>query len=389
MRMSPSGDWQLSLTQWGRRLHRCPPTDAAGLHCQGMERPAADEPYTLQVYNRSGAGNPQGTGVPEAAVEQTAAAMQQRGGMVLVTSLWGASDMSWFEGDCNAGSGGAPRCDLASTSVTISKLALRRLPDGFGACTPETCRPSPPPSPPAPPPVCTTPSYANCWASRCCSESDERCYTHRVGVQYAQCMKFCSTNDWACEDLGPPVSPPPPPSPPPSAVPPPTTKPTAAAALVDDRSPPPPNPSPPPPVPGGGESHLADELGPATTIGLEVAATFATFCCGCCTLVMMCRCVRDWARKRGRARRRRFSGSDSTRWATEGVEVAGARAAPKKEAVGRPPPAEEAPPPPSDLDRALSAMSGAVAEIDAKQYKVDLQFVGEEQKQAYVENYLD
>ena len=31
----------------------------------------------------------------------------------------------------------------------------------------------------------------------------------------------------------------------------------------------------------------------------------------------------------------------------------------------------------------------AVAEIDAKQYKVDLQFVGEEQKQAYVENYLD
>ena len=52
-------------------------------------------------------------------------------------------------------------------------------------------------------------------------------------------------------------------------------------------------------------------------------------------------------------------------------------------------PAEEAPPPPSDLDRALSAMSGAVAEIDAKQYKIDLQFVGEEQKQAYVENYLD
>ena len=122
---------------------------------------------------------------------------------------------------------------------------------------------------------------------------------------------------------------------------------------------------------------------------LEVAATFAIFCCGCCTLVMVCRCVRDWARKRGRARRRRFSGSDSTRWATEGVEVAGARAAPKKEAAGRPPPAEEAPPPPSDLDRALSAMSGAVAEIDAKQYKVDLQFVGEEQKQAYVENYLD
>ena len=67
----------------------------------------------------------------------------------------------------------------------------------------------------------------------------------------------------------------------------------------------------------------------------------------------------------------------------------GARAAPKKEASGRPPPAQEAPPPPSDLDLALSAMSGAVAEIDAKQYKVDLQFVGEEQKQAYVENYLD
>ena len=57
--------------------------------------------------------------------------------------------------------------------------------------------------------------------------------------------------------------------------------------------------------------------------------------------------------------------------------------------TGRPPPAEEVPPPPSDLDLALSAMSGAVAEIDAKQYKVDLQFVGEEQKQAYVENYLD
>ena len=97
---------------------------------------------------------------------------------------------------------------------------------------------------------------------------------------------------------------------------------------------------------------------------------------------------RQWAGRRGSARRRRFSGSDSTRWATEGVEVAGARAAPKKEAVG-PPPTEEAPPPPSDLDRALSAMSGAVAEIDAKQYKVDLQFVCEEQKQAYVENYLD
>ena len=71
------------------------------------------------------------------------------------------------------------------------------------------------------------------------------------------------------------------------------------------------------------------------------------------------------------------------------AELGGTRAAPKKEAVGRPLPAEEAPPPPSDLDLALSAMSGAVAEIDAKQYKVDLQFVGEEQKQAYVENYLD
>ena len=38
-------------------------------------------------------------------------------------------------------------------------------------------------------------------------------------------------------------------------------------------------------------------------------------------------------------------------------------------------------------DEARSAMSGAVAEIDAKQYKVDLQFVGEEQA-CYVENYL-
>ena len=50
--------------------------------------------HEVTVYNRSSAGNPPGSGVPAAALEQTAAQMEARGGFVLVSSLWTARDMS-------------------------------------------------------------------------------------------------------------------------------------------------------------------------------------------------------------------------------------------------------------------------------------------------------
>ena len=84
---------------------------------------------------------------------------------------------------------------------------------------------------PPPPPACTAP-FQNCWDTRCCAKPAQRCFTHRTGKKYAQCMDKCAAtaaHGWECEDvtLAPPA--PPAESPPPS--------------------PPPPSPSPAPPVP--------------------------------------------------------------------------------------------------------------------------------------------
>ena len=45
--------------------------------------------------------------------------------------------------------------------------------------------------------------YRNCWLSRCCAESTDRCYTHSTGLRYAQCMPTgsCHHRSWECVPL--------------------------------------------------------------------------------------------------------------------------------------------------------------------------------------------
>jgi hypothetical protein len=83
------------------------------------------------LFDKRLAGNPQGSGVPLKALQDTAASM---GKLALVASLWRDEDMSWFDGP------GCKRCDLDTASFKLSKL--RSIP---------TPRPPPPPLPPPPP----------------------------------------------------------------------------------------------------------------------------------------------------------------------------------------------------------------------------------------------
>ena len=103
------------------------------------------EGRSVTSFDRQMAGNPQGKGVPRAALSETKQAM---GRLALVVSLWGA-DTTWLEGE---GCGG---CNLASASFTISNLrvgppATPPMPPG---APPPPFLPHPlPPTPPSPPP---------------------------------------------------------------------------------------------------------------------------------------------------------------------------------------------------------------------------------------------
>ena len=77
------------------------------------------------------AGNPQGHGVPSAAM---AAIKGSMGKLALVASLWTAPDLSWLDGP------GCSQCNIDDATFTISKLHV-----GAGL--------EPPPPPPAPPAI--------------------------------------------------------------------------------------------------------------------------------------------------------------------------------------------------------------------------------------------
>ena len=68
-------------------------------------------------------------------------------GVVLVMSLWTTKDLSWLDGGCGGRweAEGHQRCDLATTSFTVSNLRTTDIP-------PPPPPPRPPPRPPPPPP---------------------------------------------------------------------------------------------------------------------------------------------------------------------------------------------------------------------------------------------
>jgi arylsulfatase A-like enzyme len=73
---------------------------------------------------------------------------------------------------------------------------------------PSPSRPEPPAPPPAGPAIACTAHHDNCWRSRCCSQLGDACYTHRPGVQYAQCNDRCVPGaDIECARLQPLVAP--------------------------------------------------------------------------------------------------------------------------------------------------------------------------------------
>ena len=85
-------------------------------------------------FDKRIAGNPQGQGVPQAALAATKASM---GKLALVASLWTAPDLSWLDGaGCNA-------CNIETASFTISHLHVGSAPEP----------PPPPPLPPVMPPI--------------------------------------------------------------------------------------------------------------------------------------------------------------------------------------------------------------------------------------------
>ena len=153
-------------------------------------------------FDKSMAGNPQGTGVPRKALSATLSSM---GKLALVASLWSSEDLSWLDGPaCNT-------CKLQEASFIIANVRTST---------------SPPPSPPAMPPFVPPPSPAP------------------------------SSPPPAPPALPPPLGtpapppPPPPPSPSPPGPPPPSPSPLPPSPLPLSPSPSPlPPPSPPSPSP--------------------------------------------------------------------------------------------------------------------------------------------
>jgi len=117
------------------------------------------------------AGNPSGSGVPEAAAQATKQALSK--GVVLTVSLWEAQDdMAWLNGNCNAQ---YPHCDLRSASVVFSNIRV------IGNSPTPTPGPGPRPPPPPPP------------SSTCSLYPATNCEGHDLAAQEAQSPEECCT----------------------------------------------------------------------------------------------------------------------------------------------------------------------------------------------------
>ncbi|KAL1526280.1 hypothetical protein AB1Y20_014998 [Prymnesium parvum] len=130
----------------------------------------------------AGNGRP---GVPEDASQRVAQAM--RNGMVLVVSLWKASDnMAWLNGACNSN---YPVCDLNSAQVVYSNLRV------VGDVAPSPpLPPSPPPPPPSPPSPPSPPHPPP--ATTCNVKSNTQCLGNDIrNAQWvnssAECCSLC------------------------------------------------------------------------------------------------------------------------------------------------------------------------------------------------------
>ena len=115
--------------------------DATG----GMTIKLSQDGKTMHSFDPRMAGNPQGQGVPSAALDAVKSA---QGKLALVASLWTA-DTSWLDGP------GCGECNLRDASFTIAGLRVSPAPPPMPPSpppSPSPLPPNPPPSPQPPPP---------------------------------------------------------------------------------------------------------------------------------------------------------------------------------------------------------------------------------------------
>ena len=105
----------------------------------GLTVQLSQDGKTVTSFDKHMAGNPQGSGVPAAALKQMQTAM---GKLVLTASLWSAEDLTWLDGPCNT-------CNLPEASFVIANLQT--------SGSPPPSPPLPPPSPPPPSPIGPSP----------------------------------------------------------------------------------------------------------------------------------------------------------------------------------------------------------------------------------------
>ena len=118
-----------------------------------------DGPGSRQVHFFNPEAVPEGshtTGgqpAPVPAADRVVTRQALQDGMVLVTSLWTAEDMSWLDGGCTSWvAQGRQKCDLATARFLVSNIRTSNIPP------PPSPPPSPPPPPPPPPPSPPPPS---------------------------------------------------------------------------------------------------------------------------------------------------------------------------------------------------------------------------------------
>ena len=117
----------------------------------GLSIQLQQEHRTVTSFNSQMAGNPQGDGVPNEALQTI---KSSQGKLALVVSLWSA-DLAWLDGTCN-------QCKLEEAFLTISNLhlgspAIYPPPAPLPPRPPPLMPKPPPPSPPPPPPPSPSP----------------------------------------------------------------------------------------------------------------------------------------------------------------------------------------------------------------------------------------
>ena len=128
-----------------RRINSARPFDVeASVDAQGaLTIMLLQEGVRVTSFDPRLAGNPQGQGVPAAALQKTLSA---QGTLALVASMWRANDLAWLDGGCG-------QCDLSRASFTISNLqfsGMAKPPPPPPPSHPPPPRPKPPPAPPDP-----------------------------------------------------------------------------------------------------------------------------------------------------------------------------------------------------------------------------------------------